>query len=52
MWGIMVTDGNADSQPVHVKDLEHHSELGRAFSSITYQKVTQNQLYHLNNNNL
>ena len=37
----MVTDGNAQSQPVHVKDIEHHTELGRAFSSITYQKVIE-----------
>ena len=39
IWDIMVTDSSAQSQPVHVKDIEHHSELGRAFSSITYRKV-------------
>ena len=42
MWSIMVTDGNADSQSVHVKGIEHHTELIRAFSSITYSKVDLN----------
>ncbi|CAH1780041.1 unnamed protein product [Owenia fusiformis] len=34
---IMRRDGG-DSQPVFVKDIEHHTELGKAFASITYSK--------------
>ncbi len=40
----MVNDGEANSQPVFVNGIEHHDELGRAFYTITYQKVSKQNI--------
>ena len=40
IWYIMKIDDIEQSQPVHVKDIEHGGELDKkAFSRITYNKV-------------
>ena len=40
IWHIMKIDVSEESQPVHVKDIEHGGELDeKAFSPITYKKV-------------
>ena len=46
VWGALELDG-VPAQPVFVSGIEHTSELGKGFSSITYRKVS---LYiHLKN---
>ncbi|CAH1780259.1 unnamed protein product [Owenia fusiformis] len=34
----LVNDGGSTSQPIYVKDIEHHIDVRKAFSGITYNK--------------